>query len=40
VMTAAFISSQLRDAIAFSILILVLLVRPCGILGKTQPEKV
>lgn len=40
VMTAAFISSQLRDAIAFSILILVLLVRPCGILGKTEPEKV
>lgn len=40
VMTAAFISSQLRDAIAFSILILVLLIKPTGILGKTQPEKV
>lgn len=39
-LTAAFISSQLRDAIAFSILIIVLLVRPCGILGKTEPEKV
>ncbi|MEW6458629.1 MAG: branched-chain amino acid ABC transporter permease [Bacillota bacterium] len=40
VMTAAFISSQLRDMIAFSILILVLLIKPTGILGKTQPEKV
>ncbi|MCL6634390.1 MAG: branched-chain amino acid ABC transporter permease [Peptococcaceae bacterium] len=39
-LTAAFLSSQLRDAIAFSILIVVLLVRPCGILGKTEPEKV
>lgn len=39
-LTAAFLSSQLRDAIAFSILILVLLVRPCGILGKTETEKV
>lgn len=39
-LTAAFLSSQLRDAIAFSILIIVLLVRPCGILGKTEPEKV
>lgn len=39
-LTAAFLSSQLRDAIAFGILILVLLVRPCGILGKTETEKV
>lgn len=39
-LTAAFLSSQLRDAIAFGILIIVLLVRPCGILGKTEPEKV
>lgn len=39
-MTAAYISSQLRDAIAFSILILVLLVRPSGLLGRTEPEKV
>jgi branched-chain amino acid transport system permease protein len=39
-LTAAFLSSQLRDAIAFGILILVLLIRPCGILGKTEPEKV
>ncbi|MDI6709958.1 MAG: branched-chain amino acid ABC transporter permease [Thermoanaerobacterales bacterium] len=39
-MTAAYISSQLRDAIVFVILIVVLLVRPCGILGRTEPEKV
>lgn len=39
-MTAAFISSQLRDAIAFAILIIVLLFRPSGILGRTEPEKV
>jgi len=40
ILTAAFLSSQLKDAIAFAILILVLLVRPTGILGKTGPEKV
>ncbi|MCL6638421.1 MAG: branched-chain amino acid ABC transporter permease [Firmicutes bacterium] len=39
-LTAAFLSSQLRDAIAFAILIFVLMVRPTGILGKTEPEKV
>jgi branched-chain amino acid transport system permease protein len=39
-LTTAFLSSQLRDAIAFGILILVLLVRPCGILGKNETEKV
>lgn len=39
-MTAAFISSQLRDAIAFGILIIVLLFRPSGILGQNQTEKV
>ncbi|WP_078060495.1 branched-chain amino acid ABC transporter permease [Desulfotomaculum copahuensis] len=39
-LTAAFISSQLRDAIAFAILILVLLIRPTGILGRSQTEKV
>lgn len=32
--------SQLRDAVAFSILILVLLVRPAGILGRNVAEKV
>jgi len=39
-MTSAFISSQLRDAIAFAILIIVLLFRPKGILGRTETEKV
>ena len=39
-LTSAFISSQLRDAIAFSILILVLLIRPSGILGRGGQEKV
>ncbi|MEW6230321.1 MAG: branched-chain amino acid ABC transporter permease [Bacillota bacterium] len=40
VLSAAFISSQFRDAVGFSILILVLLVRPTGLLGSRQPEKV
>ncbi len=40
VLSAAYVSSQLKDAIAFSILIIVLLVRPTGILGSRQPEKV
>lgn len=36
----AYISSQLSDAIVFSVLIIVLLVRPTGILGKKMNEKV
>lgn len=36
----AYISSQLSDAIVFSVLIIVLLVRPTGILGKKTSEKV
>ena len=36
----AYISSQLSDAIVFSVLIIVLLVRPTGILGKKINEKV
>ena len=39
-LTVAFVSSQLRDAVAFGVLILVLLVRPTGILGKRAVEKV
>ncbi|MGB9791994.1 MAG: branched-chain amino acid ABC transporter permease [Thermacetogeniaceae bacterium] len=39
-MTAAYISSQMRDAIAFAILILVLLIKPTGILGRSQQEKI
>ncbi|MDQ0287526.1 branched-chain amino acid transport system permease protein [Desulfofundulus luciae] len=40
ILTSAYISSQMRDAIAFAILILVLLVRPTGLLGRTETEKV
>lgn len=36
----AYISSQLSDAIVFGILILVLLVRPSGLMGTMQREKV
>ena len=36
----AYISSQLADAIVFSVLMIVLLVRPTGILGKKINEKV
>lgn len=36
----AYISSQLSDAIVFAVLIIVLLVRPTGILGKKLHEKV
>ncbi len=39
-MTVGYLASSFRDAIAFSILILVLLVRPSGLLGKVQIEKV
>ncbi|MEW6686941.1 MAG: branched-chain amino acid ABC transporter permease [Candidatus Edwardsbacteria bacterium] len=40
VLSSAFVSSTLRDAVAFGILILVLLVKPTGILGKPAVEKV
>lgn len=36
----AYISSQMADAIVFSVLIIVLLVKPTGILGKKMNEKV
>lgn len=36
----AYISSQLSDAIVFAVLIIVLLVKPTGILGKAVHEKV
>ena len=32
--------STYRDAVAFTVLILILLVRPAGLLGKLQTEKV
>lgn len=39
-LSSSFISSSLRDAIAFGILILVLLLKPAGILGRAETEKV
>jgi branched-chain amino acid transport system permease protein len=39
-MAAAYISTPMRDAIAFSVLIIVLLVRPKGIMGEITREKV
>ena len=39
-LSKAYISSQLSDAIVFAVLIIVLLVRPTGILGKKITEKV
>ena len=40
ILTKAYISSQMSDAIVFSVLIIVLLVKPTGILGKKINEKV
>ena len=40
IFSTAYISSQLADAIVFSVLIIVLLVKPTGILGKKISEKV
>ena len=39
-LTNAYISSQLSDAVVFSMLIIVLLFKPAGILGKSVGEKV
>lgn len=39
-LSKAYISSQLSDAIVFSILIIVLLVKPTGLLGRKVQEKV
>ena len=39
-LSKAYISSQLSDAIVFGVLIIVLLVKPTGILGKKMNEKV
>ena len=39
-LTAAYLSSTYRDGIAFLVLIAVLLVRPTGLLGSSQTEKV
>lgn len=39
-MTKGYISTQLADAVVFGILIIVLLVKPSGVLGKSTHEKV
>lgn len=39
-MVVAYLSSTYRDALAFGILIVILLVRPAGLLGRYQAEKV
>ena len=39
-LTTGYVSSTLRDAVAFGILIIVLMVRPTGLLGKRAAEKV
>ena len=39
-LAAAYISSEYKDIVAFTVLVLVLLVRPSGLLGKPEVEKV
>lgn len=39
VLSASYISTPMRDAVAFSILVVVLLVRPTGIFGEPEREK-
>ena len=39
-LSKAYISSEMADAIVFGVLIVVLLVRPTGLLGKKMSEKV
>ena len=40
ILSRAYISTELADAIVFAVLIVVLLVRPTGLLGKQVREKV
>jgi branched-chain amino acid transport system permease protein len=39
-LVSAFLSSTYRDAVAFAILIIILLIKPAGLLGKKTQEKV
>ena len=39
-LSKAYISTQLSDAVVFGVLIVVLLIKPTGILGKKISEKV
>ena len=40
IFSKAYISTQLSDAIVFAVLIIVLLIKPAGMLGKQIREKV
>jgi branched-chain amino acid transport system permease protein len=40
IMVAAFLPSTYRDFVAFTLLLVLLILRPYGILGKPQPQKV
>lgn len=40
IFSKAYISTQLADAIVFAVLIVVLLLKPAGLLGKMVSEKV
>ncbi len=40
ILSRAYISTQLADAIVFAVLILVLIIKPTGIMGKQIREKV
>jgi branched-chain amino acid transport system permease protein len=40
ILAKAYISTQLSDAIVFAVLIIVLLIKPSGLLGKPINEKV
>jgi branched-chain amino acid transport system permease protein len=39
-MTAAYFSSEYKDVVAFSLLVLILLFKPTGLLGKPEVEKI
>jgi branched-chain amino acid transport system permease protein len=39
-LVVSYLSSTYRDALAFGLLILILLVKPSGLLGQVQVEKV
>lgn len=39
-MTAAYFSSEYKDVVAFGLLVLILLFRPTGLLGKPEVEKI
>jgi len=40
ILSKAYISSKMADAVVFGILVLILMVRPTGIMGKSLKEKV